>query len=850
MWKRLIKSVFPLLGLLLLPIALVLLQRELQHFKYDDIVRSVRALPSAKVALALLFTVLNYLVLTGYDYMGLRFIRRPLAYGKAFLASFVGFAFSNSMGFFLFSSSLVRFGLYSNWGLSTLEVASLIAFNSITFWIGLLLVGGFMMVWDPSAISLGLPLLAASLSMVGAAMLAAAGVYLFFCFWRKRPIRIRTLEVPVPSSGLALTQVVVSITDWVLAAGVLYALLPGDVSLSFTSFFGIFILAQLLGLASQVPGGLGVFETTIVLLMAPYPADQLVGTLLVYRVVYYLFPLGVAAALLSLHEVQRRRRRVMRAALYLNEWLPLVAPPAFTFLTFAAGVLLLFSGATPSVNARLAVLDPILPLSIIETSHLLAGVVGMLLIILARGLQTRLNAAYWLTLVLLGCGFFFCLLKGLAYEEATVLGVLLLALLPCRRYFHRRTRLIDERFTPAWMVTIVLALVAVAWLGIFSFKHIEYRDELWWEFALHGDAPRFLRMMIGASTVALLFAVFRLFRGTVPRPLPAGPAELDRCLPIIAHSARADANLALLGDKNLLFSGPGNAVVMYAISGRSWVAMGDPIGAESEFEELAWTYRERCDEHQGWCVFYEVSREHLPLYLDLGLIPLKIGEEARIRTAEFTLEGSQHASLRQLCRRLERDGATFSLVPQADVPALLPEFRRVSEAWLETRQTREKGFSLGVFDERYLARFPAAVVRVQGELVAFANLWLTPGKEEFSVDLMRHLPGAPAGMMDFLFTQLLQWGQAEGYAWFNLGMAPLAGLEDRPLAPRWHRFGSLVYRHGEHFYNFEGLRQYKEKFGPVWEPRYLAYPGRLNLPQVLVNVAALVSGGVKGIISK
>ncbi len=104
--------------------------------------------------------------------------------------------------------------------------------------------------------------------------------------------------------------------------------------------------------------------------------------------------------------------------------------------------------------------------------------------------------------------------------------------------------------------------------------------------------------------------------------------------------------------------------------------------------------------------------------------------------------------------------------------------------------------------------------------------------------------------MEFLFIELMLWGQREGYRWFNLGMAPLSGLGNLPSRSRWNRLGHFLFRYGEHFYNFQGLRDYKEKFSPVWEPRYLAYPGGLALPRVLADIAALISGGFKGVVTK
>jgi phosphatidylglycerol lysyltransferase len=102
--------------------------------------------------------------------------------------------------------------------------------------------------------------------------------------------------------------------------------------------------------------------------------------------------------------------------------------------------------------------------------------------------------------------------------------------------------------------------------------------------------------------------------------------------------------------------------------------------------------------------------------------------------------------------------------------------------------------------------------------------------------------------MEGLFVFLMQWGREEGYQWFNLGMAPLSGLQISALAPLWVKVASYLYRYGELFYNFQGLRAYKDKFDPIWEPRYLAYPGGLSLPRVLADVSALIAGGYRGIL--
>ena len=185
-----------------------------------------------------------------------------------------------------------------------------------------------------------------------------------------------------------------------------------------------------------------------------------------------------------------------------------------------------------------------------------------------------------------------------------------------------------------------------------------------------------------------------------------------------------------------------------------------------------------------------------------------------------------------------------------ETAAVLPRLREISDAWLAEKATREKGFSLGRFDADYLRRFPTAVVRQGDRIVAFGNVWVTSDKAEVAPDLMRFVPDAPQGAMEYLFIELMLWGAEEGYEWFNLGMAPLSGMEARALAPLWNRINALVYRHGEHFYNFQGLRAYKEKFDPEWSPRYLAAPGGLALPRVIADVAALISGGIVGVVRR
>ncbi len=154
---------------------------------------------------------------------------------------------------------------------------------------------------------------------------------------------------------------------------------------------------------------------------------------------------------------------------------------------------------------------------------------------------------------------------------------------------------------------------------------------------------------------------------------------------------------------------------------------------------------------------------------------------------------------------------------------------------------------MGGFQPGYVSEFPIAVVRMEGRPVAFSTLWTTAQKTTFSTDLMRYSDDAPKNIMDYLFVELIEWGRAQGYQAFEFGMAPLAGLEDRPLAPILSRVGKLFYDRGEDIYNFQGVRKFKDKYDPNWQPRYVAAPRKWTIPILMADVGLMSSGGMAGL---
>jgi phosphatidylglycerol lysyltransferase len=200
---------------------------------------------------------------------------------------------------------------------------------------------------------------------------------------------------------------------------------------------------------------------------------------------------------------------------------------------------------------------------------------------------------------------------------------------------------------------------------------------------------------------------------------------------------------------------------------------------------------------------------------------------------------------RQILRRAERDGVRFRILAPAEVTERLPELRHISAEWLTAKKLAERQFSIGSFDDEYLCHFPCAVAEEtsgSGRILGFANILEGPRGSELSVDLMRYRSDGPS-VMDFLIVSLLLHGKSQGYGEFNLGMAPLASVGEQRGAHTRERLARLFFQRGEQWYNFQGLRFYKEKFDPEWLPRYMAYQDAWEWPMAIAYVSALIAGG-------
>jgi uncharacterized membrane protein YbhN (UPF0104 family) len=445
--KKILHRLGPVLVVLVFCAAAWLLYHELRHYRIHDIRQALDAIPAWRLWAATGFTTLNYLVLIGCDVLAIRAIQHPLTLGRMALASFTGFVTSYNFGTLLGGTS-IRYRLYSAWGLSAVEIVQVIVMLGLTFWMGFFALAGVLFVSQPFPIPDKLHFPIDNVRPLGFVLLGLAFAYVGATFIRRRPIRVHDTEIRLPSPEITLLQLAIAAADFTIGAAALYVLVAPDLSVGYGAFFGTYLLAVLATVITHVPGGVGVFELVVLTLVSPRTASPVVAALFAFRCIYYLLPLGVALLLLIGHELSRRRAASWRLWRDIGGWAGAVAPTLLSWTTFVAGSVLLFSGATPIVHARLGLLQHTVPLPLVEVSHFVGSLAGAALLILARGLQRRLDAAWTLAMGLLAVGIVASLIKGFDYEEAMLLALIAAALLGCRGRFYRHGSLIHEHLRP------------------------------------------------------------------------------------------------------------------------------------------------------------------------------------------------------------------------------------------------------------------------------------------------------------------------------------------------------------------------------------------------------------------
>ncbi|HEX7380740.1 MAG TPA: bifunctional lysylphosphatidylglycerol flippase/synthetase MprF [Nevskiaceae bacterium] len=849
-WERL-RRVVPIV---LIVVVGALLLAAARRMDLGAIQRALAAVSPGDLLLLALGGLVGVAVMSAYDVLAARLVAVPFRAPRALRIGFLANGINNVANVGGMAGSSLRVLLLTRGGV---EVATAIRYALLVVAaapLGLSVLAWAALIRQPALLS-ATPVP----EVVVLAVLAVAALYLpaYAVLATTRFLHVGRLRAIAPiGPGGALGFLALSLADWAVAGAVVWASLAVvGVQVSPATVAAAFALATILGVASLVPAGLGVFDATFAGLLAFQGAEPgpVVAALVLYRVAYYLVPLLVALTL-SADELRTvRRPGPGRAAMQLLAW-PMeravfLGIKALAWLTAASGVVLLGGAAFPNLLAHSRILHAWLPLGTVEASHMASVVVGVALVFVARGLSLRLNRALWMALGLLLAGAIFGLLRGLDWGSSLVLVVVAVVLWLNRSAFDEHGSLARQLGEWHWIAALGLALLVYFVIGE-AFYPAHRANVL--RIAASPNGMRFLRGLLIALVSVIVFVIWSWPRW--PRPALERPSEkdLDALVDwLTQHGSNSGSHLMLLGDKIIRYGANRSTMIGFAAIHNRLIALGDPAGEDAARRAAIADFRSFAESLHCTPAFYQVGPAHLSDYLDCGFALFKLGESGRVDMSVFSMRGKSNDDKRSAVNRAGRLGMRFALETPPLAAPLMAELRAVSDDWLGERPA-EKAFSLGCFSEPYLQRAPVAVVRdANGALLAFASVVPSYGhRDEYSIDLMRHRRDAPSGTMDFLFVELMLEAQKGGYRWFNLGMAPLAGVGDTPWASTSEQLARLTYEHGSRFYNYKGLRAFKEKWQPVWQSMYLAYPPHARLASLQLDIAALIAGGYRRVVAR
>ncbi len=527
-------------------------------------------------------------------------------------------------------------------------------------------------------------------------------------------------------------------------------------------------------------------------------------------------------------------------------------------MTGLMGFVNLFSAVTPSLPNRVHWLRSVVPFEVRAEGHLFAALCGFLLLTLATHLLRRKRVAWLMTIGLLIVSIASHLIKGLDFEEVMLATALLIHLLLMRKIFTAQSDRPSIAQGLRVLLGAMLFTLAYGTLGFYlldthysmNFSLIEAMSQTIAMFLTEDNGGLMPKTRFGnyfansIYTIGILtvgYAAFMLLRPVLAR---LAPEERQKARAIVEKQGRSSlARFTLLDDKTYYFSPSHQSVIAYVAKGRGAIALGDPIGSLDDIKEAIVGFQQFCARNDWYPAFYQTLPDYLDLYQSLGFRALKIGEEAIVDLKAFSLEGKTGRRLRPALNKMVKLGYRIEFYQSPIAANLLKELHQVSDEWLKHMNGSEKKFSLGWFDDAYIASCEiAAVYDSAGTLVAFANVITEYQLNEITIDLMRHRANMENGTMDFLFISLFQHFKQRGYGGFNLGLSALAGVGESEQSGRIEKGMHYLSEHLSQFYNFQGLHEYKDKFHPRWEPRYLIYPSLTALPDIVIGLVRADSG--------
>ena len=647
--KRALRHAPAVLGVVLLVGALYVVQREFRHLNVRDVGRALSAIPASVLIQAAVLTVLSYGLLTFYDKLATIYAGHYVRFRRTAFASFCAYALAHNLGFAAVSGAAVRYRLYAHWGLTPVQIGKVVAFSSLTFGLGGMTLGGIILFTEPEAVPvLGGLLPHWAMYLAGAGIWALMGTYVVLA--SLFPIlHVRGHTVELPGWRMALAQVALATADVSLSASIFYVLLPHADGLSWVKFLAVYLGSYAAGLVSNVPGGLGVFDTAMLLGLEGTHLSKpvILGAIAVFRLFYYVVPLFAAGALFAGNEVLVGRRKLAGVAVGAPGQLrwsePDFAVAASTGGVAICGAMLLSVGVLDT-HPDYAWIDPGFSAFAASAGQYVPSLLGTALMVLAVALAQRVTLAWSATIVALLTGAAITALQGEPAFVPAILVIAALSIAPFRDAYYRHARLLSAPLRASTVVPLLGLLFSVVWLASFEPRVRTLAQSSWWAVVLSRRAPMPIRLAVGLAVLLGLAALWNVIRPGRVRALPWNAEQRLRYAALGALPP-AEADGLVMGEA-------GRSGIPFRRVGGVLLGLGDPAGAESDRISAVWRLRDLAQQEGRDAAVWRAGRDLLKIYSDLGLTALPLGSDG-MPVSEG--QASAGEAGRYLCCVIERD---------------------------------------------------------------------------------------------------------------------------------------------------------------------------------------------------
>lgn len=623
-----------------------------------------------------------------------------------------------------------------------------------------------------------------------------------------------------------LELIATSFLEWTGVAGSFLAIgYLMEVPFPLWQVLPLYIAASVIGIVSMIPGALGSFDIMMILGLSNLGINRetVVAWLLLYRIFYYLIPFAIGLALFfkNLWTKVDVRYSGIPKQLTLE-----IFHKIEVIMLYFSGIMMVLMATIPQAFSEFKWLQHVNPFRFHIIVQFPSIVLGFSLLIMGRGIASRVKRAYFPTIMLIVAAIIYTFLIDFSLAAIIFLSlILLITILSKTELFREQLVYSWEQLTIDGIIIGGLTLLYLI-IGIYNLPTFPHHHRKPISFFLFPSEKLWFSGFVAILVIALFILLFvRYLQGKKQQPGQAfDEAKVSHIL--TTYGGNSDSQLVYLKDKNIYVYNNGSddtVFLQFATYNNKNVVMGSPNGNKADFEAAIAQFIHDADLLGYLPVFYETDEETVMILHELGYDFIKMGEEALVELDTFTTSGKKMKGTRAVLNKIEKNGFTFEVLQPPYSDQQMKTFKEISDSWLDGR--KEKGFSLGFFSEDYLQRGPMAVVKnSDGEIVSFANIIPTYTNEIGTIDLMRHhAQKAPSGSMDFLFVNLFSYMQENGIQYFDLGMAPLSNVGQSRKSFLQERIAYLVYEFGSRFYSFQGLRDYKEKYASQWRSRYTLY---------------------------